>query len=138
MALEFTEENFESLALKSDKLVMVDFWAEWCGPCRMVGPLVEELSKEYDGKAIVGKVNVDLHGGIAAQYGVRNIPTIVFLKNGELVDKVVGVNDRENPCYTLFPLGCNFFDYKNYIFILVIENLFSYFNLFYKFKCEEN
>tara|TARA_B110001452_G_scaffold154553_1_gene128578 strand:- start:503 stop:820 length:318 start_codon:yes stop_codon:yes gene_type:complete len=95
MALEFTEENFESTALKSDKLVMVDFWAEWCGPCRMVGPLVEELSKEYDGKAVVGKVNVDLHGGIAAQFGVRNIPTIVFLKNGELVDKVVGAVPKE-------------------------------------------
>ena len=90
MALEFTEENFESLAIKSDKLVMVDFWAEWCGPCRMVGPHVDELAKEYDGKAVVGKVNVDLHGGIASQFGVRNIPTIVFLKNGELVDKVVG------------------------------------------------
>lgn len=90
MALEFTEENFESLAVKSDKLVMIDFWAEWCGPCRMVGPLVDELANEYDGKALVGKVNVDLHGGIAAQFGVRNIPTIIFLKNGELVDKVVG------------------------------------------------
>jgi len=95
MALEFTEENFESTALKSDKLVMVDFWAEWCGPCRMVGPLVEELSKEYDGKAVVGKVNVDLHGGIAAQFGVRNIPTIIFLKNGELVDKVVGAVPKD-------------------------------------------
>ena len=95
MALEFTEENFESTALKSDKLVMVDFWAEWCGPCRMVGPHVEELSKEYDGKAVVGKVNVDLHGGIAAQFGVRNIPTIVFLKNGELVDKVVGAVPKD-------------------------------------------
>ena len=95
MALEFTEENFEYTALKSDKLVMVDFWAEWCGPCRMVGPHVEELSKEYDGKAVVGKVNVDLHGGIAAQFGVRNIPTIVFLKNGELVDKVVGAVPKD-------------------------------------------
>jgi thioredoxin 1 len=95
MALEFTEENFESTALKSDKLVMVDFWAEWCGPCRMVGPHVEELSKEYEGKAIVGKVNVDLHGAIAAQFGVRNIPTIVFLKNGELVDKVVGAVPKD-------------------------------------------
>ena len=95
MELEFTEENFESTALKSDKLVMVDFWAEWCGPCRMVGPHVEELPKEYDGKAVVGKVNVDLHGGIAAQFGVRNIPTIVFLKNGELVDKVVGAVPKD-------------------------------------------
>ena len=95
MALEFTEENFESLAIKSDKLVMVDFWAEWCGPCRMVGPYVDELAKEYDGKAVVGKVNVDLHGEIAAQFGVRNIPTIVFLKNGELVDKLVGAVPKD-------------------------------------------
>ena len=95
MTLEFTEENFESLAIKSDKLVMVDFWAEWCGPCRMVGPHVDELAKEYDGNAVVGKVNVDLHGEIAAQFGVRNIPTIVFLKNGELVDKVVGALPKD-------------------------------------------
>ena len=95
MALEFTEENFESLAVKSDKLVMIDFWAEWCGPCRVVGPLVDELAIEYDGKALVGKVNVDLHGGIAAQFGVRNIPTIIFLKNGELVDKVVGAVPKD-------------------------------------------
>ena len=95
MALEFTEENFESLVVKSDKLVMIDFWAEWCGPCRMVGPLVDELANEYDGKALVGKVNVDLHGGIAAQFGVRNIPTIIFLKNGELVDKVVGAVPKD-------------------------------------------
>jgi len=92
---EFTEENFESLAVKSDKLVMIDFWAEWCGPCRMVGPLVDELANEYDGKALVGKVNVDIHGGIAAQFGVRNIPTIIFLKNGELVDKVVGAVPKD-------------------------------------------
>ena len=92
---DFTEENFESLALKSDKIVMVDFWAEWCGPCRMVGPHVDALATEYDGKAIIGKVNVDLQGGIAAQYGVRNIPTIIFLKNGELVDKVVGAVPKE-------------------------------------------
>ena len=95
MAVEFTEENFETLAIKSEKLVMVDFWAEWCGPCRMVGPHVDELATEYDGKALVGKVNVDLHGGISAQFGVRNIPTIVFLKNGELVDKVVGAVPKD-------------------------------------------
>ena len=95
MALEFTEENFESTALKSDKLVMVDFGLSGVVLVVWLVPHVEELSKEYDGKAVVGKVNVDLHGGIAAQFGVRNIPTIVFLKNGELVDKVVGAVPKD-------------------------------------------
>jgi thioredoxin 1 len=91
MALEITDANFEELVLKSDKPVLVDFWAEWCGPCRMVGPVVEELSTEYAGKAVVGKVNVDNNSGISAKYGIRNIPTLLFFKNGEVVEKHVGV-----------------------------------------------
>jgi thioredoxin 1 len=76
--------------MKSDKPVMVDFWAEWCGPCRMIGPVVEELHTEYADKASIGKVNVDHNSGVAAQFGVRSIPTILFIKNGEVVDKSVG------------------------------------------------
>lgn len=90
MAVEFTDANFDELVLKSNKPVLVDFWAEWCGPCRMVGPLVEELSKDYEGKAVIGKVNVDNNPGISAKFGIRNIPTLLFFKNGQIVDKQVG------------------------------------------------
>ncbi len=90
MALELTDANFEELVIKSDKPAIVDLWAEWCGPCRMVGPLVEEMSHEYEGRAVIGKLDVDSNPGISAKYGIRNIPTILFFKNGEIADKQVG------------------------------------------------
>lgn len=90
MAVEITDSNFDELVTNSDQPVVVDFWAEWCGPCRMVGPIVEEIAKDYEGKALVGKVNVDQNPGISAKFGIRSIPTILFLKKGEVVDKQVG------------------------------------------------
>ncbi len=95
MALEITDATFDEVVLKSDKPVVVDFWAAWCGPCRMVGPIIEELSQEYDGKAVVGKVDVDVHQEFAAKYGVRNIPTVVVFKDGEIVNRQVGVSPKK-------------------------------------------
>ena len=90
MALEFTDANFEELVIKSEKPVIVDLWAEWCGPCRMLTPIVEEMAKEYEGRAVIGKLNVDDNPTITAKFGVRNIPTVLFFKGGEIADKQVG------------------------------------------------
>ena len=91
MALEITDANFEELVLKSEKPVLVDFWAAWCGPCRMVGPVIEEISNEYSDKAVVGKVDIDSNQEYAAKYGVRNIPTVLVFHKGEVVTRQVGV-----------------------------------------------
>jgi thioredoxin 1 len=96
MAIEFTDANFQEKVLSSDKLTVVDFWAEWCGPCRAIGPVIEELSKEYDGKVNVGKVNVDHNPQLSINYGVTSIPAILFLKNGQVVDKLVGAQPKGN------------------------------------------
>jgi len=95
MALEITDASFDEVVLNSDKPVLVDFWAAWCGPCRMLAPIVEELSKDYGDKIVVGKVDVDSNQKYAAQYGVRNIPTVLLFKGGEVVDKQVGVAPKK-------------------------------------------
>jgi thioredoxin 1 len=88
-AIEITDANFDEI-IKSDKPVLVDFWAEWCGPCKMIGPVVEELAADYEGVAVVGKMDVDANAQVPMQFGIRSIPTLMIFKNGELVDKVVG------------------------------------------------
>jgi thioredoxin 1 len=94
MALVIDESNFEEVVLKSDQPVLVDFWAEWCGPCRSIAPFVEQLATEYDGKAKVGKVNVDQSNDIAARYNILSIPTLLYFKGGEVVDKQVGLTNK--------------------------------------------
>jgi len=93
MALEFTDANIKE-AINSGKPVVIDFWAEWCGPCRMVGPIVEELAKEYDGQVIIGKMDVDENVETPNEYGIRNIPTILFFKDGQVVDKQIGATQK--------------------------------------------
>lgn len=89
-AVEFTDGNFEEEVLESDQPVLVDFWAEWCGPCRMIGPVVEEMAGEYEGKAKIGKVNVDLNPEVSVKYGIRSIPALLIFKDGQVVDQIVG------------------------------------------------
>lgn len=96
MALEITDATFEEVVLNSDKPVLVDFWATWCGPCRMVGPVIDEVSNEYEGKAVVGKVDVDANQEFAAKYGVRNIPTVLLFHKGEIVERKVGVSPKSD------------------------------------------
>ncbi|EHQ42912.1 MULTISPECIES: thioredoxin [Myroides] len=95
MALEITDATFEEVVLKSDKPVLVDFWAVWCGPCKMLAPVVSELSADFEGKAVIGKVDVDNNQEFASKYGIRNIPTVLVFKNGEVVGRQVGVAPKK-------------------------------------------
>jgi thioredoxin 1 len=90
MTIDVTDSTFDKVVINSDKPVIVDFWAEWCGPCRMVGPIVKEISQDFEGRAVVTKLDVDNNPEISAKFGIRNIPTILFFKNGQIVDKQVG------------------------------------------------
>lgn len=95
MAHEFTDASFQTEVLQSDKVTLIDLWAEWCGPCRLMSPVVEELSKEYEGRAVIGKLNVDFNPEVPTQYNVRGIPTFLLFKNGELKEKIVGAQSKK-------------------------------------------
>lgn len=96
MELKLTKANFEELVLRADKPVLVDFWAPWCMPCRMLAPTIEEMAKEAQGRAYVGKINVDEEGELAMKYGVRSIPTLIIFRNGQEVERMVGLQDKED------------------------------------------
>lgn len=95
MAFQFTDSNFKETALESEGVKVIDFWAEWCGPCRVIGPIIEELSNDYNGKVVVGKVNVDENPEISMKFGIRSIPTVLIMKNGEVVEKQVGLTTKQ-------------------------------------------
>ena len=95
MALEFTDDNFQNEVLDADQPVLVDFWAEWCGPCRMLAPVIDELTTEFDGKAKIGKVDIDANRDAAVNYGIQSIPSVIIFKNGEVVNKFVGISPKE-------------------------------------------
>ncbi len=96
MALEFTDANFQDEVLNSDQPVLVDFWAEWCGPCKMLGPVIDELAGDYEGKAKIGKIDIDNNRDAAVQFGIQSIPSIIIFKNGEIVNKFVGISPKED------------------------------------------
>ena len=101
---EVTDQNFNEIVLQSDIPVMVDLWAAWCGPCKMIHPIIEEISQEYEGKALMVKLDVDINKETALKYGIRNIPTVLFIKNGELVDKQVGAVPKKKFIEKLEPI----------------------------------
>ena len=94
MAKEFTDSEMDNL-LAQESLIVIDFWAEWCGPCRMVSPIIDELATEYEGRVTIGKMNVDENDDVVGQFGIRNIPTVLFFKDGKMVDKVVGATAKD-------------------------------------------
>lgn len=96
MALEVNDTNFDDIVLKSDKPVMVDFWAEWCGPCRIIAPFLDEMSREFEGKALIVKCDVDSSPTVSVRFGIRNIPTVLFFKDGKIADKQIGAVPKSN------------------------------------------